>query len=275
MVSIRSAQDATKDILKMFIRNNMAFRCIDNKETRTILEKAYHGVSLPERHTLSMKLGEYASEERTRMLDEVRRADAIVLAVDLWKANNDKDFLTVLASYVDEDWKHRCRLIGFEHVTTCHKGEMLKDILDRVCNEADIEPTEQVAGIVSDSGPDIRKAVKLWQEQEYGDQTRHVKRLRFEKGFYMVNLPCLAHVVHNATKKAFKDADGLEELLSDFKDFISWVRKSSNNSRLLKEAQEDAGVTQPLVALLDNETRWHSTLVSRRHILMNNAVLLT
>jgi hypothetical protein len=255
----------------MFIRNNMAFRCIDNEETRTVFEKAYPDVSLPERHTLSMKADEYGREERTRMLDEVSRADAIVLAVDLWKSNDDKDFLAILASYVDDDWNHRCRLIGFEHVTTSHKGEKLKEILDRVCQEAGIEPTEQIAGIVSDSGSDIRKAVELWQHQEYGEQTRHVGRLRFEKGFYMVNLPCLAHVVHNATKKAFREADGLDELLSDFKDFISWVRKSSNNRRYLREAQLDAGVKQPLVALQHNDTRWHSTLVRARRTLMINA----
>ena len=81
----------------------MAFRCIENASTKETLQLAYDGVTIPDRHQLVQILHEQATLEMNQMMEEIRNQPSLVLAIDLWRANNNKNFLAVLAMYV------RCR----------------------------------------------------------------------------------------------------------------------------------------------------------------------
>lgn len=139
-----------------------------------------------------------------------------------------------------------------------HSAANLKVVLSGICEEAQIDPCEQLSGIVSDSGSDILCAVKEWQAEEYGEDELP-RRLRFEQGYFMISLPCMAHCVHNAVMKSIKETPGILSAIENVRKFIGWTRKSSNILRFLKKAQEDDGVRQTLKPKLDQETRWHST----------------
>lgn len=160
--------------------------------------------------------------------------------------------------FVHAAWQYRCALIGFENIVDRHTAENIFLALDNVTQSVGLSPTEQVAGICSDSGSDILAAGKKWQAKEYQRYVSNSEPLRFNEGYFMIQLPCFAHHIHNAMKKAMNEGDGISNLITKWKNLGNWVRNSMVLQKKLHSVQRERGLNEKL-PINENETRWHST----------------
>lgn len=117
--------------------------------------------------------------------------------------------------------------------------------LDNVIESVGLSPTEQIAAICSDSGSDILLAGKLWQQKEYERYVHSGEPLRFDEGFFMIQLPCFMHHIHNAMKKAMAQ-DEISDLIAQWKDVGSWVRNSMVLQKRLRSLQENRGMKKKI-----------------------------
>jgi hypothetical protein len=133
-----------------------------------------------------------------------------------------------------------------------------------VTENVGLSPTEQIAAICSDSGSDILAAGKLWQKKEYQRSVSKQEPLRFDEGYFMIQLPCFMHHIHNGVKKAMAEADGISDLIAQWKGVGDWVRNSMVLQKKLSSLQRNRGLNVKL-PINDTKTRWHSTcmLLSR------------
>ena len=73
----------------------------------------------------------------------------ISLALNCWTSPNNLSFIAVTGYYIDQDWKYKKALLGFEPLTEVHTGKHLATILTWVLEHHSI--TNQVFSLTTNN----------------------------------------------------------------------------------------------------------------------------
>jgi hypothetical protein len=75
------------------------------------------------RTTTTRDLGKLFNERRDRIKNSVNAASSVALTSDIWSGNAKEDYISVVAHYVNDDWKLQKKVIGLRLIEVNHSGE--------------------------------------------------------------------------------------------------------------------------------------------------------
>ena len=116
--------------MKFVVQNNLSFTIVNAPELQQLMTMAFRApneatIQLPSANTIREKaLGEFDALFPA-ITEWLSKQEKISLTIDTWSSsvkNGASDYMGVVAHFIDEDWKPKTLLIGFEPLEQRHTG---------------------------------------------------------------------------------------------------------------------------------------------------------
>jgi hypothetical protein len=114
----------------------------------------------------------------------------ISVALDCWTSPFQQPFMAITGYFVDDEWKYRELLLGFEPLQGSHTGNYLSEILLKVLQQYDL--AGRVLAVTADNASNNHTLIKRIREQ--------IVSLSLGKGTPIIRIPCIAHVIQLSLK---------------------------------------------------------------------------
>jgi hypothetical protein len=243
----RFDQDALREAFaEMVIEDEQPFCLGEKPGLRKFLAKACPRFQLPSRRTLTRDVVRVYYEEKVKLKKFFKDScQRVCLTTDCWTSQVQDGYMTVTATFIDQNWNLHKKVISFFMVKG-HKGEDIGKNLMRCLEDWGLHRVMAVTvdnASANDSGVDYLRKHRLLQKSNIA------------KGKFM-HFRCAAHVTNLIVK------DGLQEVAPSIKRIRAAIRYIKNGtSRLVKfkEIAEEEKVGDKAFLKLDCPTRWNST----------------
>lgn len=167
-------------IAKAFVACNVPFRAINNEQMRLAFTMLSPGLQVPRAPKVSQLASEYVGKIQEDLLEDMVPGSRLSIAYDAWTSPNNHSFLAVVGYFVDQRWKLREVLLGFEPFLGAHTGRNMGDIVYDVLAKYGVQ--ERVQAITTDNASNNSTAMDYLRSFVRGTgRTYHI--------------PCLAHVL--------------------------------------------------------------------------------
>ncbi|CAO2190093.1 unnamed protein product [Urochloa humidicola] len=241
----RFDQDALRvAFAEMVVEDELPFCFAERPGFTKFMSRACPRFKLPSRRTCTRDTVRLYFQERAKLKKFFKDAcQRVSLTTDCWTSQQQDGYMTVTASFIDDNWKLHKKVISFFKVKG-HKGEDIGKNLLRCLTEWGMDRVMTVtvdnAG-ANDSGVSILR--------------RQLQPTNIADGKYL-HMRCAAHIINLIVQ------DGLKEVDLSVKRVRAAIRYiKSGTSRLIKfkEIAEEEKVTSKEFLKLDVPTRWNST----------------
>ena len=75
------------------------------------------------RQTTTRDLTKYFNERRDKLMDTLKTVSSVALTSDIWSSNAKKDYLSVVAHFINSDWQLEKRILGMRLIDCSHNAE--------------------------------------------------------------------------------------------------------------------------------------------------------
>ena len=224
-----------KALINMIITDLQPVSIVQDKgfiDFLTVLDPKY---TAPSRRTLMHnQLPQLYISRQELLLQELALINYCCLTTDLWTSRATQGYLTVTCHYINENMEMKSAILSTYHVEESHTADNLLPILKNITDKWNV--TSKVHCVVTDSGSNIKKAVRLsgWN-----------------------HLACFAHLLNLVVTDAIKDDNELADLIEKVKAIVTFFHRSS-------KACDNLAVNQNRLNLPNHkliqqvETRWNS-----------------
>ncbi|XP_038678772.1 zinc finger BED domain-containing protein RICESLEEPER 2-like [Tripterygium wilfordii] len=176
----------------------------------------------------------------------LKNVNKISLTTDLWRSNQQIEYMVVTGHFVDVDWKLQKRVLSFVNVPPPRGGVDIADALFKCMNEWRIE--NKIYSIAVDNASYNDVAIRTLK-------TTLSRTQKLLLGGRLFHVRCCAHILNLLVQ------DGLrvvEDIIHNVRESVKFVKQS--DSRLLKFSEIVKQLQLPYRKLiLDCPTRWNST----------------
>lgn len=270
-------------IVKFILNNNLPLSIVDSPSFRALIVYLNNSAPNISRPTIKLELEELYNRQTTKLKARLANNDSrYSLTLDEWKSGNNNDYLAITIHFLNKDFKVEKYLIGFEYLndSTAYTGEELYKYVDSVLKEYDIR--NKVLSITRDNASPITTLIEEVQKQY---------KAKFNTT--VIDNRCVLHIINLVTnaflkylffipdatkgfilkKNEFKTNNPtlgpflllIEALPSTIRHIITTFRYThffkNHFKRLVREGKEqNKSNIGPEVLILDNATRWLSTL---------------
>ncbi|XP_066587634.1 E3 SUMO-protein ligase ZBED1-like [Prorops nasuta] len=226
-----SKLEVTNKLLFMITKDNLPYRTVEKEGFKVFIKSILPLYKIPCRKTIANLIQEKYEVLCNIIRDQLRKVVDISLTTDIWTDQlNTKSYLGLTAHYIFDN-KHKSVTIGVTQLYERHSAENIKKWLRIIIKEWGVN-TESILVIVSDSGSNIKKAIK----DEFGPEK---------------HLPCFAHALNLITSKVI-ESNNIHVIVKKVKSIVCHFKKS------IIAADELRKVTE-LKLIQSVETRWNST----------------
>lgn len=227
---------------KFITTNYLAFRIVDSPSLKELFQTGlelgakYGNVDLDEfwfgRKGVTDNLGNIVNCFKTKIKAQIEIAkltSSLSVCTDIWSDKyRHNSYLDVTLVLIDNEFKMRHYAIGFRHFPQAHTGDNIRDKLNQILDEYDLNSAS--IPIVTDSARNMIKAFK-----------------------HTTWLPCFAHRLNTCVQDSFKsvresDAE-INTLYQNMKDIRSFINQSSDKSDILSKKIPIGNLTRPWSAL--------------------------
>lgn len=171
-------------------------------------------------------------------LFEKEEFEHIAITCDMWSdMMTARGFLGITGHFLENN-SLRSKILAVKEVGERHTASNLaQNLEDVLCGQYKIDKSKIVC-IVTDNGPNIVSAVNLFLDRKF-------------------HLSCFAHTL-NLVAESLLNNEEIVTITMKVREIIKFFKNSVIKSNLLRKAQSDGGVSQPLKVILDVKTRWNS-----------------
>ena len=148
-------------------------------------------LSLPSDSTIKRYMTSYYDEVKAQIASVVVSLPYIAYTADGWTTSNmAHSFLGITAHWIDEEWRFRSLVLGFEPLTGSHTGANLADTMERVLKDFDL----------------LKKPFFLTTDNASNMKTM-ARELEKKVGFAVFSatdnhIPCIGHVINLVVQEA-------------------------------------------------------------------------
>uniref|UniRef100_A0ACD5UTW0 Uncharacterized protein n=1 Tax=Avena sativa TaxID=4498 RepID=A0ACD5UTW0_AVESA len=234
-------------ICKLIIVHDMPFRIVEYKWFNILMKALNRGYKKMSRNTIRnecMKLYESEKDILKKYFKNVRK---ISLTCDLWTSNQTICYMSLVAHYIDDDWKMHCRIINFIELEPPHSGVVISNAPYDCLAAWKIE--DKVASITFDNAASNDLAVKFLLAK-----FKNRKALWFEGKFLHVR--CCAHILNLVVQDGLKM---IGHLTDKVRETIKYIKKSNNRFYKFQNDIDSLNIGRSKGMVLDCCTRWGST----------------
>jgi hypothetical protein len=203
----RFDQDALREAFaEMVIEDEQPFCFGEKPGLIKFLAKACPRFQLPSRRTCTRDIVRLYFEEKAKLKKFFKdHCQRVCLTTDCWTSQVQDGYMTVTATFIDENWNLHKKVIGFFMVKG-HKGEDIGKNLIKCLDDWGLHRVMTVTvdnASANDSGVDYLR--------------KHLQKTNIAKGKY-VHMRCAAHIVNLIVR------DGLQEVDTSIKRVRAAVR---------------------------------------------------
>ena len=186
---------------------------------------------IPTPKTLRAHVRVEAELVREKLRETLRReATFVAVVADGWSSKVVESYEGCHVHYIDNDWNLQSRTLGAsaDDLYAFVKGLLAKYGI----------PSSRICAFVSDTAANIRSALH-----------------KFEKPAF----PCIAHVLALVVKDALAAAAEIISMIESVRKVVNHFKHSPAAYKLLHEIQKKMAIPE-CALIMDNDTRWNSTL---------------
>jgi len=243
----------------MVIEDEQPFCFGEKPGFRKFMSKACPRFQFPSRRTCTRDIVRHYFEEKAKLKKFFKDSyQRVCLTTDCWTSQVQDGYMTVTATFIDENWNLHKKVISFFMVKG-HKGEDIGKNLTRCLADWGLDRVMTVTvdnASANDSGVDYLR--------------RQLQKTNIAKGKFL-HMRCAAHIVNLIVR------DGLQEVDLSIKRVRAAVRYIKNGtSRLVKfkEIAKEEKVDNKAFLKLDVPTRWNYTYLMLKAIIVYEKVFL-
>lgn len=239
-------QDVYEEKLVNFIAEaNVSFRTTELSSFKDLVLYLNPKAKCISADTATAKLKEKFEVLRKAKMEAVASIKSkISFATDCWSGKNNKQFSTIAASYITEDWELVTTILDFAPIKGQHTGSRLCEAFEEVVRR-DFQITNKTHGkITLDNASNNNLMIALYCK-------KHDLQLD-------IHIQCADHSINLAVKLAlnvFKSA------IDKFRNYVRAIRFSPLLTERLENLYMDLNGSKTgfLMVQLDSPTRWGST----------------
>ena len=227
-------------VLNMITTDLQPLSVVEDKGFRQLVHALDPKYTIVSRQHLTQKLlpAKY-SEEKTKLLFDLGKADHVAITTDQWTSRANDAYTTFTAHFIDDRWELTSAVLSTRSDRKRHTAINLSDEMKRCLEEFKI--THKVSAVVTDNAKNITNAVALTQAENAVDD-RHA---------------CFAHTLNLVVRHALDNDAQSNKMISKVKNIVTFFNSSTQANNELRKAQGDKyrKLKQDVV------TRWNSTYV--------------
>jgi hypothetical protein len=140
--------------------------------------------------TARRRLRKIVQEDQHRILSDLPQNAKLSIALDCWTSPFQQAFMAITGYFLDQDWKYREILLGFEPLHGKHSGVNLSQVLFDCLQEHQI--IDRVLAVTTDNASNNDTLV--------GSIQTSMQALDLPNHIPIVRIPCLAHVIQLSLK---------------------------------------------------------------------------
>lgn len=140
--------------------------------------------------TARRRLRKIVREDQHRILSNLPLDAKLSIALDCWTSPFQQAFMAITGYFLDQNWKYREILLGFEPLHGKHSGVNLSQVLFECLQEHRI--MDRVLAVTTDNASNNDTLV--------GSMQTSMQALELPNHIPIVRIPCLAHVIQLSLK---------------------------------------------------------------------------
>lgn len=140
--------------------------------------------------TARRRLRKIVQEDQHRILSGLPPDAKLSIALDCWTSPFQQAFMAITGYFLDQNWKYREILLGFEPLHGKHSGVNLSQVLFECLQEHRI--LDRVLAVTTDNASNNDTLV--------GSMQMSMQALDLPNHIPIVRIPCLAHVIQLSLK---------------------------------------------------------------------------
>jgi hypothetical protein len=178
------------------------------------------------------------------------------LTTDGWTSKQLDSYMTVTASFIDENWKLRKKVIGF-FLVKGHKGEDIGKNVLRCMTEWGFD---SVMKITVDNASANDAGISYLR--------RYLSKTNLASGKYL-HMRCAAHIVNLIVHDGLKEVD---LSVKRVRAAVKYIRNGGSRMVKFKEIVEEDKLTKNPYLTSDVPTRWNSTYLMLKYAIVYEKV---
>ena len=241
----RFDQDALRAAFaEMVVEDEEPFSMGERSGFRKFMSKACPRFQLPSRRTCTRDTVRVYFQERAKLKKFFKDScQRICLTTDGWTSQQQDSYMTITASFIDDNWQLHKKVISFFKVKG-HKGEDIGKNLLRCLTEWGLD---KVMTVTVDNASANDNGVAVLRRQLQGTNIAGGKYL---------HMRCAAHIINLIVQDGLKEVD---LSVKRVRAAIRWVKNGTSRLVKFKEIAEEEKVDSKAFLKLDVPTRWNYT----------------
>jgi hypothetical protein len=173
-----------EQLLRFLTVTRLPFNLVEHPQFHNLIRMAQSAPScpqIPSGKTIRRRLQKSSVKEQQQGILRTLPTDAkLSIALDCWTSPFTQAFMAISGYFIDEDWRYREVLLGFEPLHGAHSGANLSVVLLDVLQKHEIQ--DRVYAITTDNASNNQTLVNTLQQSMPDDVN-------------LIRVPCLAHVI--------------------------------------------------------------------------------
>jgi len=163
----------------------------------------------------------------------LHKAEALLsFTQDEWTAPNSLPFKCITVHFVDDKWRLRSLVLGFEPLEGSHTGQYLLEVFQNVLSRREWNlGTERLFSVTMDNATN---------NTSFGEAARHRKRLRRQ-----LRIPLLAHIINLAARRLISHTE-CDKVAEKLRKVSRWVGQNGNQQSRIVTADLEVLATDLL-----------------------------
>jgi hypothetical protein len=203
------------------------------------------------RQTTTIDFVKHFNETHTLMMDCLTACSSIAITSAIWNGNAKEDYLSVVAHFVNSDWKLEKKLIGLHLIDVCHSGSNIGECVHIVLDDWSL--TDKIFSFTLDSALANASAMTFLTPKFSG-----------YAGSIFLHQRCACHIINLIVKSGLKH---LKPYIEAFRTAISFLNSSNLHIATYKSYCIAMGVRPRKFGLDINLSHVKASCSIREHIL--------
>jgi hypothetical protein len=158
--------------------------------------------------------------EKDLLKKTLREAESISLTTDLWTSNQNFQYMSLVAHYIDVNWELQCRVLNFVELDPPHTGVVIAQAIFECLVEWKIE--DKVITITLDNASNNDVAITNLTSKLLARRNTQFDPLYF-------HVRCASHIVNLTVNDGLQPID---DLISNLRELVKYFKRSP--SRMYK-----------------------------------------
>ena len=243
------------------------FSIVLNKYFRNFVHELNPEYRLPDRKTLNKLLWQLYDEFKENSIKYFKTIKWVHSTCDTWTSCSNNNYLGITLHFLNDFYELKSFTLSLKNVIGDHTAENLNFHLKSVFEEFCIN--NKVVSINSDNANNMRKVMRLYQEDEDGILIMASRCIGHTLQLIVQNV--LEAIETKSSSKANQNLnDSILEIIAKCKNLTTSFNHSSqlNDKLVQKQLESGKNKNQTLRVIQEVKTRWHSLFSCLKRISM-------